>query len=142
MNSGMSDPRAQVGYAATTQVKVTEDMVRKFAEMSGDFNPIHLDEEFAKTTRFKRRIAHGMIMGALISRALNDSLGSGGIYLGQTIKFVNPVFIDDLININLKITAVRREKGIGMVETNITKPNGDIVVKGEATIMFSWGVQA
>ena len=142
MPADMTDERAAVGYTSTTKVQVTDKMVRQFAELSGDFNPMHLDDEYAKTTRFGRRIAHGMIAGALISRCLNETLGGGGIYLGQSIKFVNPVFIDDVLNINLKITAVRREKGIGSVETNVTKENGDLVVKGEATIMFAWGVKA
>ncbi|WII73509.1 MaoC family dehydratase [Bdellovibrio sp. 22V] len=125
-----------VGYTATITVQVTDKMVRQFAELSGDHNPIHLDDEYASKSRFKRRIAHGMIVGALISRALVDGIGRGGIYLGQSLKFVNPVFIDDTINITIKVTGIRKEKGIATVETNATKPNGDIVVKGEAVIMM------
>lgn len=122
-------------------VQVTDKMVRQFAEMSGDFNPIHLDEEYAKTTRFGRRIAHGMISAALISRALTQTLGDGGVYLGQNLKFVGPVFIDDSIVINMKITNLRRERGIAIVETNVNKTTGEPVVKGEATIMFAWGLE-
>lgn len=126
-----------VGYTASITVKVTDKMVHQFAELSGDRNPIHLDDEYAAKSRFKRRIAHGMIVGALISRALVDGIGLGGIYLGQNLKFVNPVFIDDTIIITIKITGLRKEKGIATVETNAYKENGDIVVKGDAVIMMS-----
>ncbi|MGE5087130.1 MAG: MaoC family dehydratase [Bacillota bacterium] len=126
-----------VGFARSTSVKVTDKMVRQFAELSGDHNPIHLDDAYAAKTRFGRRIAHGMIAGALISRALVECIGKGGIYLGQSMKFVNPVFIDDTITISIKILAVRKEKGIATVETNVTKENGDMVVKGEAVIMMA-----
>lgn len=126
-----------VGFARSTSVKVTDKMVQQFAELSGDHNPIHLDDAYAAKTRFGRRIAHGMIAGALISRALVECIGKGGIYLGQSMKFVNPVFIDDTITISIKILAVRKEKGIATVETNVTKENGDMVVKGEAVIMMA-----
>lgn len=127
----------EVGFKASVEVKVTDQMVRQFAEMSGDFNPIHLDDNYAKTTRFGRRIAHGMIVGALISRALNEKIGSGGVYLGQNLKFVNPVFIDDVVTIELTITGLRKEKGIATVETTAKKQTGEIVVKGDAVIMMA-----
>jgi 3-hydroxybutyryl-CoA dehydratase len=110
-------------------------MVMQFAELSGDFNPVHVDEAFAKTTRFGRRIAHGMISAALISRALGMELGPGGIYLGQTLKFVTPVYIDDTLTVDLTVTNFREEKGIGIIETIVTKQTGEVCVKGEATIM-------
>ena len=125
-----------VGYEASITVKVTDKMIHQFAEMSGDHNLIHLDDEYAKSSRFGRRIAHGMIVGALISRALVDCIGQGGIYLSQNMKFVNPVFVDDDVIISIKITGVRSEKGIATVETIATKPNGDMVVKGDAVIMM------
>ena len=130
-----------VGFKASTTVKITDKMVRQFAEMSGDFNPIHLDDEYAATTRFKKRIAHGMILGALVSRFLNDKIGSGGIYLAQTMKFTNPVFIDDEIIFELEITKLHKTRGLGSVDTNAKKTTGEIVMKGEATIMMSWGIK-
>ncbi|NUN05116.1 MAG: MaoC family dehydratase [Bdellovibrio sp.] len=126
-----------VGFTASFTTKVTDKMVQQFAELSGDRNPIHLDDEYAGKSRFKRRIAHGMIVGGLISRALVDGIGLGGIYLGQSLKFVNPVFIDDNVTVTIKITGLRKEKGIATVETNAYKENGDIVVKGEAVIMMA-----
>ncbi len=130
-----------VGFKASTTIAITDKMVRQFAEMSGDFNPIHLDDEYAATTRFKKRIAHGMILGALVSRFLNEKIGSGGIYLAQTMKFTSPVFIDDEIIFNLEITKLHKTRGLGSVETNARKISGEVVMKGEATIMMSWGIK-
>ena len=137
----MTEVKIYKGFKTTMTVKVTDQMVRQFAEMCGDFNPIHLDEEYAKTTRFGRRIAHGMIVGALFSRALNETMGGGGIYLGQTLKFTSPVYIDDEVTIELHVTNVRIERGLANVETLAKKNNGEICVKGEATIMVAGGVQ-
>lgn len=130
-----------VGEFLSEKIQVTDKMVHQFAEMSGDHNPIHLDDEYAKSTNFGKRIAHGMISGALISRVLGMRLGPGGIYLGQTMKFVNPVFIDDTVVVELKVTAFRAERGIGVIETLVkNQTTGELVVKGEATIMTKDGV--
>ena len=131
----------QVGFKATETIKVTDKMVRQFAELSGDFNPIHLDDEYAKTTRFQKRIAHGMILGALVSRLLNEKIGSGGIYLAQSLKFSNPVFIDDDITFEFEIIKMHKSRGLGIVETNARNAAGELVMKGEATIMMGWGVK-
>ena len=125
----------KVGDRKSVTVQVTDKMVRQFAEMSGDFNPMHLDDEYAKGTRFGRRIAHGMICGALISRALAMELGSGGIYLSQTLKFLLPVFIDDILTIELHVASLRAEKGLASIETMVKKQTGETCVKGEAMIM-------
>lgn len=126
-----------IGYQTTDVVNVTEKMVINFAEVSGDNNPIHVDAEFAKTTRFGQRIAHGMLIASFISKALAHKLpGRGGVYLGQTLKFVHPVFIGDTVTIELKILNYREEKGIAVVETNVKKQTGEFVIKGEATVML------
>ncbi len=129
-----------VGYKAVVKEVITDKMVRQFAELSGDYNPIHLDDAYAATTIFKQRIAHGMIIGAIISRCLTQTIGVGGIYRGQTLKFYNPVFIDDEITFELTIIKLHRGRGLGVVETIAKKSNGDIVAKGEATIVMASGV--
>jgi 3-hydroxybutyryl-CoA dehydratase len=120
--------------------KITEVITAKrvdlFAEMSGDYNPIHMDEEHAKKTRFGRRIAHGMISAALISRALAMELGPGGIYLAQEMKFLKPIFIGDTVDIELEVLKLNEKRGIGTISTIVRKVDtGEICVKGEATIM-------
>ncbi len=129
-----------VGYKAVVKEVITDKMVHLFAEMSGVHNPIHLDDEYAKTTIFKQRIAHGMILGAIISRCLNTTIGTGGIYRGQTLKFYNPVFINDEIIFELTITKLHRTRGLGVIETIAKKANGDVVAKGEATIVMAANV--
>lgn len=128
--------KLKIGDKFSTTKQITDSVVRAFAEFSGDYNPIHLDEEFAKTTRFKRRIAHGMISGALISAVLGYELKDRKIvYLSQTMKFVAPVYIDDAVTVTATVTNIREDKPIVTVETVCTNQNGETVVKGEAAIM-------
>lgn len=116
---------------------VTDELIRAFAEVSGDYNPIHLSEEFAKTTRFGRRIAHGMLSGAFISAVLGYEFEARKIvYLSQTMRFVAPVFIDDTITTTGTVTHIREEKGIITLETVCTNQNGEMTVKGEAMVML------
>lgn len=129
-----------IGFTTSHTQKVTAQMVQTFAEVTGDHNPIHLDDEFAKTTRFGQRIAHGMLLAGLISRTLAHQLPSqGGIYLGQSLKFVTPVFIDDTVTVELKVLNYRESNGLTIVETVVKKQTGEICIKGEATVMFSVG---
>jgi 3-hydroxybutyryl-CoA dehydratase len=127
----------KVGDTVTEHVLITDEMVQMFAKCTGDYNPIHLDDEYAKTTRFKRRIAHGILTGGLISRVLATKLGVGGIYLAQTLKFLNPVFIGDTISVTVFVKTYRSERGIASIDTIAKNQNGDTVVKGEATIMVA-----
>jgi 3-hydroxybutyryl-CoA dehydratase len=126
----------KIGDKFSTSKQITDSVVRAFAEFSGDFNPIHLDEEFAKTTRFGKRIAHGMITGALISAVLGYKLRERKIvYLSQTMKFVAPVFLDDTVTVTATVTKIREDKPIVTLETLCTNQAGETVVKGEAVIM-------
>ncbi len=116
---------------------VTDDLVRQFAEVSGDYNPIHLDEEFAKTTRFGKRIAHGMLSGAFISAVLGDEFKERKIvYLSQTMRFTAPVFLGDTVTTTATVTSIRGEKGIVTLETICKNQNGEMLVKGEAVVMI------
>ena len=118
-------------------IEITDEMVQLFAKCTGDHNPIHLDDEYAKTTRFGRRIAHGMLTGGLISRVLAMKMGVGGIYLGQTLKFLKPVFIGDTVTIEVTVTILREDRGIASMTTNVKNQTGEMVVKGDATIMLA-----
>ncbi len=139
IDRGFMSDRDAVGYTKTYEVLVTRDMVMKFAEVTGDFNPIHVDEEYAKNTKFGRCIAHGILIAGFFSRALVDTWGVG-IYLGQEMKFTNPVYIGDTVLITVTLTGMRPEKRIGTVETIAKrKSNNDLCVKGQAMIMMSPG---
>lgn len=127
----------KVGDSFTKERLVTDELVRAFAEVSGDFNPIHLDEEFAKTTRFGRRIAHGMLSGAFISAVLGyEFVEKKIIYLSQSLKFTAPVFIGDTVTTTATITNIRKDKNIVTMDTICTKQDGETAVKGEAVVMI------
>ena len=129
--------KLKTGDKFSTTKQITDAVVRGFAELSGDFNPIHLDEEFAKTTQFGRRIAHGMISGALISAVLgNEFRGLKIVYLSQTMKFTAPVFIDDTVTATATVTNIREDKQIITLETICTNQAEKVVVKGESMIMI------
>ncbi|MBP7377441.1 MAG: MaoC family dehydratase [Pyrinomonadaceae bacterium] len=127
----------KIGDQFSTSREVTDEVIRKFAEVSGDFNPIHLDDEFAKTTRFGKRIAHGMLSGAFISAVLGNEFRERKIvYLSQTMKFVAPVFIGDIVTATGTITNIREDKNIVTLETICSNQNGEMLVKGEAAVMI------
>lgn len=127
----------KIGDSFSTSREVTDELIRKFAEVSGDYNPIHLDEEFAKTTRFGRRIAHGMLSGAFISAVLGYEFKERKIvYLSQTMKFTAPAFLGDTITATATVTNIREGKGIVTLETNCTNQNGELTLKGEAVVMI------
>ena len=112
--------------------------MQAFAEVTGDHNPLHLDDTFAKTTRFGRRIAHGMLTASLISSVLANKLpGEGSVYLGQTLQFVAPVFPGDEVTVRVTVKDIRENKPIVKLETICLNQHGEIVIRGEATVLVS-----
>ncbi len=126
----------KIGESFSTSKQITDAVVRAFAELSGDFNPIHVDEVFARNTRFGRRIAHGMISGALLSAVLGYEFKERKIvYLHQTMQFVAPVFIDDTVTATATVTKIREDKPIVTLETVCTNQRGETTLTGEAVVM-------
>ncbi len=127
-----------VGDAAEMSKTVTEEDVRVFAELTGDRNPVHLDEEYAAGTRFGRRIAHGMLGASLISAVLANELpGRGTVYLSQTLRFTAPVFLGDTVTARVVVKQVREDKPVVTLETVCTNERGERVVEGEAVVLVS-----
>ena len=127
----------KVGDEFSKSREVTDELVRRFADVSGDYNPIHLDDEFAKTTRFGRRIAHGMLSGAFISAVLGYEFKERRIvYLSQTMKFTAPVYIGDTVTATATVKNIRTDKNIVSLETVCRNQNGEPVVSGEAAVMI------
>src|SRR5712691_3698784 len=121
-------PLPQIGARAEYTRTVTDEDIVRFAEVSGDHNPVHLNEEYAATTPFGGRIAHGMLSAAFISTVLGNELpGPGTIYLGQTLKFLAPVRIGDTITASVEVIAVREEKRIVTLRTECTNQDGVVV---------------
>jgi 3-hydroxybutyryl-CoA dehydratase len=124
-----------IGQKATFGKTFTEQEVVAFANISGDRNPLHLDAEYAKTTRFGARIAHGALTAGLISAVLgNDLPGIGTIYMSQTTKFLKPVYFGDTVTATVEITAIRTDKGILTLKTVCANQHGEIVADGEAVV--------
>ena len=132
-----------VGTRATRVRKVTEADVVRFAEVSGDYNPVHLDAEYAERSLFGKRIAHGFLIGSLISAVLgNDLPGPGSIYLGQTLKFLAPIHIGDTVTVTVKVVALREDKRIVTLHTECTNQHGIAVLSGEATVKYTRELEA
>ncbi|MCH7974477.1 MAG: MaoC family dehydratase [Bacteroidetes bacterium] len=115
--------------------KFTENDVIRFSELTGDKNPIHLDEDFAKKSIFGDRIIHGMLAASYFSKILGmDFPGPGTIYLGQNIKFKKPIKIDELITFELKIVEVNSEKNNLTIKTTCYNKIKEIIIEGEAFV--------
>lgn len=118
----------------TRHVKtITEADIMRFAEVSGDFNPVHVSEEFARKTLFGSRIAHGMLVAGLISAAVAKLPGLV-IYLSQTVKFLRPVRAGDTVTAMAEVIEKDDMKGILKVKTICVNQDGEVVVGGEAEV--------
>jgi 3-hydroxybutyryl-CoA dehydratase len=125
----------KVGQSAMFGKTVTEADIVAFAGVSGDTNPIHLHEGFARTTRFGQRIAHGLLSASFISAVIGTKLpGPGSVYISQTFNFMAPVLIGETITAVVTITAIDDQRRRVTLQTQCL--NGDkVVVDGEATIL-------
>lgn len=133
-----SAPLPAVGARATRERTITDADIVRFAEVSGDRNPVHLDEEYAARSPFGRRVAHGFLTGSMISAMIGMDLpGPGSIYLGQTMKFLAPVAIGDTVTVSVEVIGVREEKRILTLRTDATNQEGVLVLTGEAVVKYS-----
>ena len=125
----------QVGDSHTIARQITARDVETFADLVGDHNPIHLDKAYAATTRFGRRIAHGMISAGLISAAIAEGW-PGAIYLSQTLEFRAPVYLDDRVTARVTVTAVRSDKPIVTYRTACYNQDDDLLLEGQAVCLI------
>lgn len=125
----------KVGDAAEFGKTVSESDIYLFAGLTGDFNPAHVNEQYASTTPFKTRIAHGMLSAGLISTVLGTRLpGPGTLYLGQELKFLKPVRIGDTITARVEVLEVLPKNRLRL-RTTCKNQDGDLVIDGEALVM-------
>jgi 3-hydroxybutyryl-CoA dehydratase len=126
----------QIGERASFTKTVTEADVTTFAGLIGDFNPIHIDAEYARKSRFGRRVAHGIFTAGLISAVLGNRLpGPGAIYLSQQIEFLAPVYIGDTITATVEVTSWRPDKRIITLKTDSYNQEDKQVVTGKAVLL-------
>ena len=127
----------KIGDTASLSKFITQEDVEAFAQISNDLNPVHLDDSFAARSRFGKRIAHGMLVGGLISGVIGTKLpGPGTIYLSQTMRFKKPVFFEDTITAHVKVTNIREDKPIITLDTQCINQNNEVVIEGEAIVML------
>jgi 3-hydroxybutyryl-CoA dehydratase len=126
----------QMGEKATFGKTLTEADVFAFAGITGDFNPIHVNAEFARNSFFGKRVAHGMLTASLIDQTLTHLGGLGTIHLTQTVKFMAPVFIGDTVTVVSEVVSKDPGKNRMTVKSTVTNQEGKTVLEGEALIMM------
>ncbi len=127
----------QVGDSASYTQTLSEAHVTLFIGAVGDTNPLHVDAEYARRSRFGARIAQGILVAGLISTAIGTKLpGPGAIYLGQSLRFLKPTYLGDTITATVTVRAIRPDKPILSLETVCTNQKGERVIEGEATVLY------
>lgn len=125
-----------IGQKATFSKTITDADVIIFAGLTGDLNPLHIDQVAASKTRFGHRIAHGTLLMGFISNLLGMKLpGPGTIYMRQDISFLKPTYIGDTVTAMVEVLTVRTDKNICTLSTTCHNQHGVMLVKGEATVM-------
>ena len=125
--------QVEVGFSRRFSKTITDEDIRKFSEVTGDFNPIHLDQEYASKTIFKERIAHGILIVGLVSAAL-AKLPGVVVYLSQSAKFIRPVRIGDTIEALVEVIDKHPEKSEVLLKTTCRNQRGEPVLDGEARV--------
>lgn len=128
----------KVGDTATFEKAISDQDIVDFARVTGDEQPLHLDDAHAAKTRFKRRIAHGMLSAGLISAALGIKLAPHAtvVYLNQSLRFLRPVYPGDTVTARLEVTALDLERNFVTCSTECTNQDGTTVLTGEATVLL------
>ena len=130
----------KIGDSASLKKVFTDEDVRKFAEISLDHNPIHVDDEYAKNSPFGKRVVHGILQAGLISAVLGTKLpGEGAIYREQILTFKKPAFIGEEVEATVEIVDMKERMGLLIMKTTIRNQKGELLVKGEAKGIVSRG---
>lgn len=125
----------KIGDSAIFRKKILDKDILTFADVSGDHNPIHINEPYAEKSNFKKRIAHGFHIGSLISATIGQHLpGNGTIYLSQSLFFKAPVFINDEITAKVEVLDFPKPNRI-LLKTTCFNQDGKIVIEGEALVI-------
>ena len=124
-----------IGQQATRELTVSEEMVRAYADITGDYNPLHFDKEFTARTRFKRLLAQGGITtGLLHALVAMEMPGPGSVFTRQTWSFPRPVYIGDTIRAEATVKSVRERRGMVELEFTVVNQDGETVLEGVATL--------
>lgn len=132
---GIALEEMEIGQSAEAVRTVTEADLDMFAKVSGDYNPVHMDEEFARATPFRGRIAHGALVASFISGVLGNQLpGPGAIFLGLNMRFFHPVRIGDEVTTRVTVKSVDLKSRRAVMDC-VCQVNGDLTMQAEAEVM-------
>jgi 3-hydroxybutyryl-CoA dehydratase len=124
-----------VGQKASFRKTITDADILLFSAISGDLNPIHIDDVFSITTKFRRRIVHGMLTASLLSAVMGTKLpGPGAIYLSQTLKFLKPVYVNETISAEVEIIEITEKPPRIRLITRCINQDNECVLEGEALV--------
>ena len=126
----------KIGLEHYFEISIDEKLERDFAKISGDFNPLHMDEQYAKKTKFGKRVCHGMLLGSFFSRLVGMYLpGKNALYFSQNLNFVGPCFIGDIVIVKGKIINKSESTKMIKIETTIKNNTGKLLVEGIAQVL-------
>ena len=126
----------EIGVQKSFKVSISEDMLDEFAKLSGDSNPLHMNEEYASSTSFKKRVCSGMFLSSFFSRLVGMYLpGKHALHISQSLNFVNPCFIGEMITVEGKVVDKSPATKIIKLETTITNESGKRIIDGKAQVI-------
>lgn len=129
--------KLQIGDSVSKKIVATDAIVREIANVSGDINPLHLDEQYAQDTIFGRRIAHGLFCINAIFMIIGNHLpGVGSILVSQNFNYRKPVYLNDEIEVKVTIKEILNDKGLYLMETTCTNQDGELVLDGSSTVKW------
>jgi 3-hydroxybutyryl-CoA dehydratase len=132
---GKTVDELKIGERARLAKTIAESDVYGYAGITGDFNPAHINQEYAETTYFKSRIAHGLLSAGFISAAIGTVLpGPGTVYLKQELSFMAPVYIGDTITASVEVAEINADKNRVVLKTTCENQKGELVIEGKALV--------
>lgn len=127
----------KIGQKTSFVLQLTEEMLEKFAQISGDYNPLHMDTLYAKNSKFGERISHGMLLGIFFSQLVGMHMpGKKCLYLSQTLNFENPCFVPEILTVEGIVKQKSESTKILEILTQIKNKNNILLVDGYAKVMF------
>lgn len=127
----------KLGLKKEFKIIITESMINEFAKLSGDYNPLHTDNQYAGSTSFKQRICHGMLLASFFSRLVGMHIpGKNALYIAQSLKFISPCYINDEIIVEGEVLDKSEATRIINIKTKITNSSGNSLVEGQAKVII------
>jgi len=134
--SELTFEKINVGQTKEFKITVTASLVDDFAKLSGDLNPLHIDENFAKSKKFKDRVVHGMLLASFLSRMVGMYLpGKNALYLSQSLEFHNPCFVNDEVTVHSTVTDKSESTKIIKIESRILNDENEMLLNGLGKII-------